>query len=363
MGDGQNQMSNVAVQLVQCTMVKNCMTFMSKAPSATPVSHGAQQPPSRRVAPRRLWAAGGVVAAALGAAALFNRAGARRAEALTPPSGKFINVDNVRLHYVDRGEGPVVVLLHGNGMLLQDYEASGVLGLAAENHRVIAFDRPGFGYSDRPRSRLWTPSAQGALIAQALEQLGIEQAVVVGHSWGTLVALALALEHPERVGGLVLLSGYYFGTARPDVLPASVPAIPLIGDLMAHTISPLLGRVLAPVAVKASFAPSAVSQKFADLPIAMTLRPSQVRATAADTALMIPAAIALSRRHGELDLPIIVMAGEGDLIAHVGEHAEPFAKRVNGADLRIVTGQGHLFHYAVPSEVVAAIRDVQRPRG
>jgi pimeloyl-ACP methyl ester carboxylesterase len=296
------------------------------------------------------------------AAALFNRASSRRAEANTPPQGKFIEVDDVRLHYVDRGDGPVVVLLHGNGVLLQDYEASGVLDLAANDHRVIAFDRPGFGYSERPRSRVWTPAEQGRLIAQALEQIGVERAVVVGHSWGTLVALAMALEYPERVSGLVLLSGYYFGTARPDVVPASAPAIPVIGDLMAHTISPLLGRALAPVAVKASFAPAPISDKFADLPVAMTLRPSQVRATAGDTALMVPTAIALSQRYGELKLPIIVMAGEGDLIAQVGEHAGPFARAVDGADLRIVAGQGHLFHYAVPSQVVAAIRDVQRPR-
>jgi pimeloyl-ACP methyl ester carboxylesterase len=334
---------------------------MSKAPSAAPASSDSDQPFSWVADRRGRWAAGGLVAAALVAAALFNRFSARRAEANTPPEGKFIEVDSVRLHYVDRGVGPVVVLLHGNGVLLQDYEASGVLDLAAKDHRVIAFDRPGFGYSDRPRSRIWTPTEQGRLIAQALEQLGIERAVIVGHSWGTLVALAMALEHAKLVSGLVLLSGYYFGTARPDVVPASLPAIPVLGDAMAYTISPLLGRVLAPVAVKASFAPAAISEKFADLPVAMTLRPSQVRATAGDTALMVPAAVALSQRYGELDLPIIVMAGKGDLIAHVSEHAEPFAGKVDGADLRIVEGQGHLFHYAVPGQVVAAIRDVQRP--
>jgi pimeloyl-ACP methyl ester carboxylesterase len=332
-----------------------------QASTAKPVRRDAERPRSPS-STRSFLAGGGAVAAALLAAALFNRVSARRAEAKTPPEGKFIEVDGVRLHYVDEGNGPIVVLLHGNGVLLQDYQASGVLDLAAKDHRVIAFDRPGFGYSNRPRSRVWTPIEQAKVISQALEQLGLERAVVVGHSWGTLVALALALEHPRLVSGLVLLSGYYYGTARPDVVPASIPAIPVIGDLIAHTISPLLGQVLAPVAVKVSFAPAAVSPRFAELPIAMTLRPSQIRATAGDTALMVPEAIALSQRYGELDLPIVVMAGKGDLIARVDEHAEPFAQEVNGADLRIVEGEGHLFHYAVPGQVVAAIRDVQRPR-
>ncbi|RSV45430.1 alpha/beta hydrolase [Sphingomonas sp. ABOLE] len=304
------------------------------------------------------WIAGAAGIAALAGSALYNRASRKRAEAETPPAGSFVDVDGMRLHYVDRGEGPAVVLLHGNGVTLQDYEASGVLGLAAAQNRVIAFDRPGFGYSDRPRTTIWTPAAQAQVIAAALKQLGVGPAVVVGHSWGTLVALALALDAPETVSGLILLSGYYYGTARPDVWPLSTPALPLVGDVMATTVSPLAGRLLGPVAIKASFSPAPISEKFAAFPIALTLRPSQVRATAADTALMVPAAVAISRRYEALAVPIIVMAGEGDRIAHVDRHAERFAREVSGAELRIVPAQGHLFHYAVPEQVVAAIRDV-----
>jgi pimeloyl-ACP methyl ester carboxylesterase len=306
------------------------------------------------------WLAAGSGAAALAALAVFNRASAKRAEADCPPIGNFVEVDGVRLHYVDRGEGPAVVLLHGNGVMLQDFELSGVLELAAKHHRVIAFDRPGFGYSDRPRSKVWTAAAQADLIAKALKQIGVGPAIVVGHSWGTLVALAMGLDHREATAGLVLLSGYYHGTARPDVLPSSIPAIPLLGDLIANTTAPLTGLLIGPAAVKASFAPAQISEKFASFPKAMALRPSQVRATAADTAMMIPGAIALSKRYGELDLPVIIMAGRGDLIAHVGKHGEKLVGEVKGAELRIVPEQGHLFHYKVPEQVVTAIADAWR---
>ena len=323
-------------------------------------SEGAPPAPSWKgfIKQNSRWLAAGTAAAALVGSALFNRAGARRAEADTPPVGSFVEVDGACVHYVDRGEGPVVVLLHGNGVLLQDFEASGVLGLAAERYRVIAFDRPGFGYGDRPRTTTWTPARQADLLARALMQIGVERAVVVGHSWGAMVALAMALNQPKLVSGLVLLSGYFYGTARADVVPASLPAIPVLGDVMAHTVSPLAGALVGPAAVKASFAPAPISDKFSSFPVAMTLRPSQVRATAADTALMIPAAVALSRRYAELDLPAIVMAGEGDLIAHVDKHAERLVGDLSGAELRLVPGQGHLFHYAVPEQVVAAIDDV-----
>lgn len=305
------------------------------------------------------WLVVGTTGAALAGAAVFNAVGTRRAEAANPPAGQFIDVDGVRLHYVDRGEGPPVLLLHGNGVTLQDFEASGVLNLAAADHRVIAFDRPGFGHSERPRMTAWTPKAQAGLIARALAQLGVGKAIVVGHSWGTLVALAMALDAPEAVAGLVLVSGYYYGTVRPDVVPSSVPAIPLLGDLIAHTVAPLTGLLTGPVGVKASFSPAPVSEKFADVPVAMSLRPSQIRATAADTAMMVPGALSLSGRHHELDLPVIIMAGAGDRIVHVHRHAEQLVADVKGAELRTVPGQGHMLHYAVPAQVVAAIDDVQ----
>ncbi len=122
-----------------------------------------------------------------------------------------------RLHYIDRGTGRPIVLLHGNGTFAQDWLISGVLDQLATDHRVIAFDRPGFGYSERPRSRIWTASAQAALIHKALLKLDIHKPVIVGHSWGTLVALALALDYPLDTAALVLLSGYYFPTVRTDV--------------------------------------------------------------------------------------------------------------------------------------------------
>jgi pimeloyl-ACP methyl ester carboxylesterase len=306
----------------------------------------------------RSWLLAGAGAAMLAGTALFNRASAQRAEAETPPAGQFVEVDGVRLHYVDRGEGPAVVLLHGNGVMLQDFEASGVLGLAAAGPRVVAIDRPGFGYSERPRTTLWTPAAQADLIARALKRIGIDRAIVVGHSWGTMVALAMALDHADAVSGLVLLSGYYYGTARPDVVPASLPAIPLFGDLLAHTLAPLAGLLTGPAAVRAAFAPAPVPDRFADLPAAMALRPSQMRAAAADSAMMVPAAASLSRRYAALELPVIVMAGEGDRIVHADRHSQRLAGEIEGAELRLVPAQGHMFHYSVPEQVVAAIADL-----
>ena len=124
------------------------------------------------------------------------------------------------------------MLLHGNQSLVADFEISGLFDLLARNHRVIAFDRPGFRHSERPREKVWTASAQAALIRKALALLGIDKPIIVGHSWGTLVALAHAVDHAAHTGALLLLSGYYFPTKRLDAVVAFLPAIPIIGDLL-----------------------------------------------------------------------------------------------------------------------------------
>jgi pimeloyl-ACP methyl ester carboxylesterase len=173
-----------------------------------------------------------------------------------------------------------------------------------------------------------------------------------------MVALALALNHPHTASGLLLLSGYYYGTIRPDIVPASLPAVPVAGDLMAMTISPVAALLTGPVALKASFAPAPISDKMADFPVGLTLRPSQIRASAAEGALMVPAALLLSPRYHELALPVIIMAGDGDLVTFAGKHAERLARDIQGADLRLVRGQGHFLHYAVPEQVTAAIADL-----
>jgi pimeloyl-ACP methyl ester carboxylesterase len=299
----------------------------------------------------------GAIAAGLGLTASFFyvRKKTREAEAENPPQGRFVKVDGVRLHYLERGEGPTLVLLHGNGVLANDFEHSGLLDRAAEHYRVIAFDRPGFGYSERPRSTIWTPQAQARLLRHALQELDVDSAIVLGHSWGTLVALSMALDAPDFVRGLVLLSGYYYPSLRLDAPLASGPAIPVIGDLMRYTVSPLVTRMLWRPLTRKVFAPLPVADAFHAMPPWMALRPGQLRASAADNALMIPAAMSLAKRYQELKVPAVVIAGTQDKIVDFGHNAERLNERVPDSELRLQPGVGHMTHYAHPEQVMEAI--------
>ena len=304
-------------------------------------------------------------AAVLGATALAIAAAARRAERLHPPRGRFVTVDGVRLHLIEQGDGEPVIFLHGNGALAEDWVVSDVMQrTAAAGFRAIAFDRPGFGWSERPRGRDFDPEAQARLIRAACSQLGIERPVLVGHSWGTLVAIAMALDVPREVRGLVLIGGYYFPTARTDVLLLSPPAIPVVGDILRYTVMPLLGRALRPLFTKRIFAPRPVPWRFRDrFPFSMTLRPSQIRATAADAALMIPAAARLRSRYFALGVPTVLMAGTGDRIVHPGRQTMHLHRQLPNSVLHMVPEAGHMLHYLVPQQVVEAVCAVNEARG
>lgn len=305
---------------------------------------------------RKLWAWGAGAAAAAGLAA-YNIAKTRRVEAENPPTGAFVEIDGVRLHYLEQGKGSPIVLLHGNGATAEDWTASGLFDQLAGSHRVIAFDRPGFGHSDRPRSTIWTPRAQARLIARALEQLGVEQPLVVGHSFGTLVTLALALDHPESVGGIVLIGGYFYGTVRADALLTAPPAIPVIGDVMRFTVSPLIAQAVSPLAAKKIFHPAPVSEKFDDFPIELAFRPSQIRAEAAEAGMMIPAAATLNNRLEELNLPVTIIAGAGDKMVFPGPQSARLHDALPQSRLHMIDGAGHMVHYTATDQVAAAIQE------
>jgi pimeloyl-ACP methyl ester carboxylesterase len=312
---------------------------------------------SRVSKPSRTSAIFVATAASLAAMTAYNIYRAGKVEREHPPTGRFVTVDGVRLHYIERGEGPPVVLLHGNVVTAEDFRTSGVLELLARRHRVIAFDRPGFGYSDRPHGSAWSARTQANLLRSALDVLDISRPVVLGHSWGAAVALAMALNHPDDVRGLVLLSGYYYPTLRADVLLSSPPAIPILGDLLRFSISPLLGKLLQPLLLKGMFGPLPVPADFTTGPTPnMSLRPGQIRAESQDGVAMIPVAMAMRHRYQELTMPVVIMAGTKDRVVNY-EQARRLHAEIPQSMLRLVPGVGHMLHYAVPKEVAEAIEE------
>jgi pimeloyl-ACP methyl ester carboxylesterase len=197
---------------------------------------------------------------------------------------------------------------------------------------------------------------QAALFARVFDQLGIGSPIVVGHSWGTLVVLALALNHPSSLSGLVLASGYYFPTARSDVALFSPPSLPLVGDLISYTVAPLVGEVIGWPLIAKMFAPQTISPKFErQFPMPLALRPSQIKAFSQDTSHMITAAQQLSTRYASIRCPTIIMAGDDDRIVNVERQAQRLHGTIPGSRLDVLRGAGHMIHHLDPDRMVKAI--------
>lgn len=303
-------------------------------------------------------------AAAIGIAAVLATAALTRfltdrAEANHFPGGKLLTVRGQTVHYIDEGSGPCVVLLHGNGSMIEDFEATTLIETLAQDHRVIVFDRAGFGLSTREAGGTWTPEREAEHLSEILGSLQVHNPIIVGHSWGTMVALALALRDPENVAGLVLLSGYYYPTTRLDVALQTPASLPVIGPLLRHTVLPLMSRINAPLAIRHMFAPMNVPLLFSRLySIPMASRPSQLKFVADDTTTMPASAARLSQHYAEIQTPVRIIAGADDKIASPTRQSERLHRELHNSEIQILDGVGHMTHHARPDLVVAAVNDL-----
>lgn len=285
----------------------------------------------------------------------------RRAERSFPPLGQLVAVQDIRLHYVEQGPAGdpsatvPIVLVHGAFGALQDFTAT-ILDDLARSHRVIAFDRPGHGHSERPAPPwVGTPAAQAALIHEALVALGVNRPLVVGFSWGGTVALSYALQFPGETGALVLLASPSYPWPDPIERKYFIPTWPLLGPLLVHTIVAPVGQLLSMRGVAHAFYPLPVSPAFARSPYPLATRPGSFAANAEDMRLLKDAVRDMSARYGELTLPMALIHGDRDRTVRLKTHSAPFHANVPASELAVVPGAGHQLLYTHPHLVLEVI--------
>jgi pimeloyl-ACP methyl ester carboxylesterase len=314
-----------------------------------------------RIPANRSTSLGLLALAALGSACWVEQR-SRTAERRHHPPHELLYIDGNRLHYRLAGEGPDVLLLHGNLVHGADFEAAGIVQRLARQYRVLVVDRPGFGHSDRLRGRVWTPAEQARLIHRAAAALGVKRPVVVGHSMGSQVALCMALQNPADVAGLVLVSGYYWPSLRLDRWLVAPTAVPVLGDLLRYTTAAWTARASLPLAVRSIFDPLPIPEAFRRLlPRELLLRPIQQRATAEDGSRMVTQARVLSRQYAAVRLPTTVIAGAEDGIVSP-QQALRLHAALPQSRLRLLAGVGHMAHYQAHEQIVTGIEEALAPR-
>jgi pimeloyl-ACP methyl ester carboxylesterase len=231
-----------------------------------------------------------VVAAFLGGGAAVTFIGAKLIERAHPPRGRFLEIGGLRQYVVELGEAaglvnaPAIVLLHGAGCNLEDMRLALGERLAAR-HRVILLDRPGLGWSERRSSDGSSPAYQAAMLNAVLDRLGVDCVILVGHSWGGLLALTFALDYPHRVAGLVVIAPPTHPWLGQTTWLYSVFAIPVFGWVFAHTLTLPFGALLIGPGFRGAFLPQSPPPGYMKRSAArLLLRPATLLANAADIA-------------------------------------------------------------------------------
>lgn len=304
----------------------------------------------------------GLLALVPAAGALFTAAYARRVARRYPPEGAFLDVDGLRVHYLDAGprdaEGArTVVLLHGASSNLAESMLGMGKALLERGYRVVAFDRPGHGWTGRRRGgRMGRPDRQAAVLAAALRRLEVRGALIVGHSWSGSVAPLLALDHGDVAGALLVLAGVTHPWPGGRVAWYNHAAASWAGWLLTRTVVTPLGLALFPSAAARTFAPQPVPPGFAERArIPLLFRPATFQANAEDVAALFEAVSRQSSRYSEIRIPVTVLGGDADEIVWTDLHSRSFARDVPGARLVVLPDVGHMPQYARPDLVIAEI--------
>ena len=300
-----------------------------------------------------------VIVAVLAILALITQAGVFVLERLYPQRGKTVDVTDAKLNVVELGPGdaagPPVLLLHGASSNLEAMRKP--LGdLLAQRHRVILIDRPGHGWSVRRRESDSTPDVQARMIEEALRKLGTGPVIVVAHSLAGALGARMALDYPERVAGLVMLAPvthpWYGGVGFYN----SVVTTPVVGPLLAYTITLPLGLLLAEKSAREVFVPQAMPEHFVrDTATLLLLRPREFLCNARDLVTLKAAVTEQAPRYGDIEAPVTIISGDVDKTVSTVIHSRLFASAVPNARLIVLPGTGHMIQNAAPELVVSEI--------
>lgn len=302
------------------------------------------------------WMLAGAGGALIGGLALWSAAAARRAEAMVPRDGGLIEIDGDTLHYVEQGAGPPILMIHGLAAQLRSFAREMVDELAAD-HRVILIDRPGSGYSVRGAGRSASLSAQAETIAAFIRAFELEKPLLVGHSLGGALALTVALNHPDLVGGLALVAPLTQVVEEPPpVFKGLAIESPAIRRAIAWTIATPLGALNATKVLHEVFAPDPVPIGYLTAGGgALSMRPGNFYASSSDMVAVNDDLPGVVERYGALNIPVSILYGRADNLLDCSLHGETTAGQIAQCEIELVEG-GHMLPFTSPALTAAFVR-------
>src|SRR5476649_2267624 len=263
----------------------------------------------------------------------------RRIEAAVPINGRFLEINGERFHYVDEGAGPPLVMIHG----LMGSSRNLTYALSAqlrERFRVITLDRPGSGYSTRQTGTAADLPAQARQIAAFIKTLDLDKPLVLGHSLGGAISLALALDHPHAVSGLILVAPLTHPQRMLPPVFLSLAVRPAwLRRWMSHTLTVPVGLLTRGAVVKGVFAPDAAPSDFATRGGGLLgMRSDNFYAASTEINTVNDHLPDMVKRYPQLTLPIGLIYGARDNVLDFQNHGQALASKVHGMKMQVVEG-------------------------
>jgi pimeloyl-ACP methyl ester carboxylesterase len=296
-----------------------------------------------------------------------SRVGAWLIERRNPPVGAFATVEGTRVHHVHvpapgagpgAGDLPPVVFLHGASGNLKD-QMLPIRPLLEGRAEMLFLDRPGHGWSTRGPDNE-DPHGQARTVAALMRHLGIDRAVIVGHSFGGALAATFALDHPGMTAGLVFLAPATHPWPGGDTSwYYRLAAMPVAGRIFAETIAWPGASLSIGQATACVFSPNRAPEAYIDdAGIRLLLRPGHFLANARDVEGLYRHVRRIAPRYGEIAAPTVIISGDRDTVVYEEIHSVGLARDIPGAELVWVPNLGHKPDWIAPDLAVAAIEKV-----
>ncbi len=255
---------------------------------------------------------------------------------------KFVEAAGVKTHVESWGQGDPILLIHGASSHIGTWQPT-IVPLLRDRFHVVAYDRPGMGFTqDRPQDAD-TLAVQARVAASVIEQSGLTRPIVVAHSWGGAVALRLALDRPDLVGGLVLLAPVAYEWPGGVSWHLYWSSNPLVGGLFNN----VLAQPFAPGAVKQgmaeSFTPNTPPPGWLEkADVSLAAQPGALRANGEDMVAAKREVTAQQARYPEIKVPVAILVGDGDKVVGPSIHSLRLAQTLPNARIDVLAGVGHL---------------------
>jgi pimeloyl-ACP methyl ester carboxylesterase len=278
-------------------------------------------------------------------------------EGRIPRDGAVLTIDGTDMHYLDRGQGRPIVLIHGLSGQMRNF-ATGLVDQLAANHRVVLIDRPGSGYSAPLADGTNTLAGQAEVIAGLIETLDLDAPLIVGHSLGGAVALTLALDHPDAVGALALIAP---ASQPSDATSSASSAMSIQSDTLRRfvslTFATPLGMLIFDGSAKSVFAPESMPEDFGTIGGSLlSIRPHSYFSAGGDMVAARAALPTMVASYPSLQMPVAILFGRADQVLDPAIHGTLLRDAVTGATLTQIQG-GHMIVFTAPDAVAGWILD------